>query len=188
MPPLHLMARPQGDVARADAFILLGFGYTSQPDGSMAPGASNLALARALLRWNSGRFPTITQQGTYLALQALLPGAEIDSWVYNQPHFSSRYVDTRGALIAAAELLQTQKRRRVCLITHPWQSARAAHIAAHLPFAEVIIPDYRQSEMTFDPASQQLWTRNRLNYALFEYCLARPLGLIFGWDNCQPFG
>ena len=47
-----MVAKPQGVLADADAFVLLGFGLGVGADGRLAPGVSNLALAKWVVAYN----------------------------------------------------------------------------------------------------------------------------------------
>ncbi|RMG97024.1 MAG: hypothetical protein D6706_09280 [Chloroflexi bacterium] len=180
---LQLIAKPQGNINAADGFALLGFGLRRE-NGRLTPGDSNLALARWLIQHNPHKHPTITQQGTYLALKTLAtqqPHLSLDNWVINLPHDDRVHVDTHGAALQIWLLAQQHHIRRLCLVTHPWQSERARRIFSKLPLDELIIPDYTQIHIPFDPQSIQRWTRGRLHYLFFELCMARPIGHLFGW-------
>lgn len=176
-----MVANATGDVNSADSFILLGFGINRASDGRLTPGASNLALAQWLLQNNPDQKPTITQEGTYLALQSLLAATASTDWITNLPHDDKVHVDTFGAALQIWLLAEQHGWRRPCLVTHPWQSDRAYRIFRQLPFDTLIVPAIDAATIPFDAASIQRWTRNWGYYMLFEFVLARPIGRIFGW-------
>ena len=176
----RLVAQPQGQVDSADTFILLGFGLTQTSSGILTPGESNLALARWLLANNPQRKSTITQLGTELALRELL-GGDSAEFIIPLPHNNDVHVDTHGAALQIWLLAEQNNFRRPCLVTHPLQSERAYRIFKKLPFDELIVPNMAASAIPMTPNSIQRWTRNRLNYTIFERLMARPIGRIFGW-------
>lgn len=175
----QLVANPQGVVDSADFFILLGFGLAKDTEGDLLPGASNLALARWLIAHNTERKPTITQLGTELALKQL--AADSAEYIHPLPHNDDVHVDTHGAALQIWLLAEQNKWRRPCLVTHPLQSERAHRIFAKLPFDALILPAIPQDAIPLTPDSIQRWTRNRFNYTLFEWLMARPIAKIFGW-------
>lgn len=180
----HMIASPQGNLADADAFILLGFGLVEQANGRLAPGASNLALAKWVVAHNHLRLPTITQEGTYLALKELEaadPSLDVDRWAINLPHDAHVHVDTHGAALQIWLIFFNTGIRRPLLVTHPYQSERARRIFSKLPLDEIIIPSIAPSIIPFTPNSTQRWTRNLLWYTIFEFMMARPIGRLFGW-------
>ena len=178
----QLTARPSGQIAAADAFVLLGFGLNQTKDGRDAPGASNLALARWLVVNNQSRLLTITQMGPYLALKALekeRPDLAVDTWTLNLPHDPRVHVDTAGAALQIWLLCENAGLEHVVLVTHPHQSERARRIFNKLPLTEIIMPDL--PHIPYDPVSVQRWTRSRFHYLFFEFVMARPIGYLFGW-------
>lgn len=180
--PFQLTAVAHGSLADADAFILLGFGLNRQPDGSPAPGASNLALARWVVAHNPHKLPTITQLGTYLALKQIeqsRPDLDVDSWAINLPHDDRVHVDTAGAALQIWLIFENVGIRRAVLVTHPHQSERARRIFEKLPLDEIIMPAL--PPIPYDPDSIQRWTRNKRSYLFFEFVMARPIGKLFGW-------
>lgn len=177
-----LAVTPVGNLAEADVFFLLGFGLVQQANGRLQPGQSNLALARWLLANNPHRVPTITQEGTFLALQQLENAhgsLELEQWVINLPHDARIHVDTFGAALQIWLICNNAGLRRGALVTHPWQMARAERIFRKLPLEQLIIPVL--PPMPFEPNSSQIWTRNKLLYLLYEFGMARPIGRLFGW-------
>ena len=180
--PPGLSVVPTGNLNEADVFFLLGFGLVRTADGRLLPGASNLALARWLVAHNPHRLPTITQEGTYLALKQLEyadPALAVENWVINLPHDDRLHVDTYGAALQIWLICANAGLEHGVLVTHPWQLARSRRIFAKLPLQELIIPDL--PPMPFEPNSTQLWTRHKLLYLLYEFGLARPIGHLFGW-------
>jgi hypothetical protein len=182
--PFRLVARPQGQLKDADAFVLLGFGLVESENGRPLPGAGNQSLAEWVVAHNPLRLPTITQEGTYLALKEMEladPSLEVDHWAINLPHDSRVHVDTYGAALQVWLIFNNTGICRPVLVTHPYQSERARRIFSKLPLAEVIIPPIDTTTIPFIPESKQRWTRNRFWYTIFEFLLARPIGYLFGW-------
>lgn len=180
----RMIARPQGALADADAFVLLGFGLGLGADGRITSGLSNLALAQWVVAHNPLRLPTITQEGTYLALKELetaVPSLAVDTWVINLPHDPRVHVDTHGAALQVWLIFNNTGIRRPVLVTHPYQSERARRIFAKLPLDELILPPIEATAVPFDPASDQRWTRSLFWYVIFEFLMARPIGRLFGW-------
>jgi hypothetical protein len=182
---LRLTAVPQHNLTDADSFILLGFGLAQTADGQDAPGKSNQAIARWLVAHNSQKRITFTQEGTYLALkemEAENPGLAVDEWTINLPHDEHVHVDTYGAALQIWILARELGVERPCLVTHPWQMARARRIFQKLPWInQLIVPKLTLAQIPFDPQSTQIWTRHPLLYLCFEYFMARPIGFLFGW-------
>lgn len=182
---LRLTAVPQNNITNADSFILLGFGLAKTDNGQDAPGKSNQAIARWLVAHNPQKRTTITQEGTYLALKELeaeMPDLAVDAWTVNLPHDEDVHVDTYGAALQIWMLARQMELERPCLVTHPWQMARARRIFQKLPWiTELIIPELTLAQIPFDAASTQIWTRHPLFYLCFEYLMARPIGFLFGW-------
>lgn len=181
---LRLVAQPQGCLDDADAFVLLGFGLVELANGRLLPGDSNKQLAQWVVDHNPLRLPTITQEGTYLALKELEtadPRLNIEQWVINLPHDPHVHVDTHGAALQIWLICNNTGIRHPVLVTHPYQSERARRIFSKLPLAEIIIPPIPAHTIPFTPNSNQRWTRSRFWYTIFEFMLARPIGRIFGW-------
>lgn len=180
----NMVARPQGNLDQAEAFVLLGFGLADDGNGKTLAGVSNTHLARWLLVHNHGRLLTITQEGTYLALQDtadIETKATLDKWVVNLPHDPHVHVDTHGAALQVWLLCRQHNIRRIALVTHPYQSERAFRIFKKLPLDDIIIPYILPDSIPFALDSTQRWTRNLFWYTVFEFALARPIGRIFGW-------
>ncbi len=176
----RLIAKPRGNVADADCYILLGFGLAEDADGVLLPGVSNLALAQWLLANNPQRKQTVTQLGAQLALQQLGVSNSAE-WIILLPHNDQVHVDTYGAALQIWLLAEQYGWRTPCLITHPYQSQRAALIFDRLPFDSLVIPDLTDAAIPWTKDSTQIWTRNKVNYLVFERLLARPIGRILGW-------
>lgn len=179
-----MVASPQGDTTQGDVFILLGFGLEEDPDGTLRPGISNQKLAEWVVANNPHRLPTITQEGTKLALEELEsadPSLNTERWVINLPHDPHVHVDTYGAALQIWLLCFNTELTRPVLVTHPYQSERARRIFSKLPLSEIIIPYIEPDSVPFTPDSTQHWTRNRYWYFIFEFVMARPIGRLFGW-------
>jgi len=180
----RMVARPQGDTADGDVFILLGFGLVEEQDGTLRPGISNQRLAEWVVANNPHKLPTITQEGTKLALlelEAADPQLNIERWVINLPHDPHVHVDTYGAALQIWLLCFNTELKRPILVTHPYQSERARRIFSKLPLSEIIIPFIDSDSIPFTPNSTQRWTRSRFWYFIFEFAMARPIGRLFGW-------
>lgn len=179
---LGLWATETQTNSEIDGFILLGFGLNQNADGTFSPGKSNMTLAKWVVKNNPSRLPTLTQMGTYLALKELEandPSLNIDRWAINLPHDDTVHVDTYGAALQIWLICANVGLERVVLVTHPWQSDRAKRIFQKLPLAEIIIPAL--PDTPFDKSSIQRWTRTPWLYLIYEFCMARPIGRLFGW-------
>jgi DUF218 domain len=160
-----------GSVDDADCVLGFSFGY-QLTQGEIRPGQSNNDLA-AFIAAHYGHLPKILQ----FEIADAMPETQ-DVFRIERHRIAGQYLNTREVAEQACEIIKRQGWSKAILVAHPNHVPRADAICKKLGL-DTVTPK-GLSVISFDPNSEQEWTRSAANWAVHE-AIAIPNDAAKGW-------
>jgi hypothetical protein len=149
-----------GNTSEGDCIIGFSFGYVKH-DNTIEPGKSNEDLAR-YIKENSNEKPLILQ----FEISNVLQRTASILYEVKEHRNKGEYLGTDEVAKQALEIMKKHEWSKAILIAHPFHMPRVDAVCKKLGIT-TIVPSGLDT-ISFDPKSEQEWTRNKHAWGIRE--------------------